>query len=269
MPYLRKEGLDAMEIEFVRGVRMGADTARRAAASARENGISLSCHAPYWINCAAKEPAKIRNSVRNLMETARAAQALGASVIVFHPAFYLGRPASEAMAITKRTLSEVEARMRREGISGVTLGAETAGKATQLGSLDEVIELAQSLSVVKPVVDFAHLHARGNGWIKGKAQYAEVFGKLEAGLGSGAVKAFHSHFSEIEFGEGGEKNHAALGSLPRHSPDFRPLAELVAENGYSGTFICETPMLDIDARKMARMLAEAGARPRRAESLQE
>ncbi|MDD5317862.1 MAG: TIM barrel protein [Candidatus ainarchaeum sp.] len=260
MAYLRDEGLDAMEVEFVRGVKMRADTAGRAGSEAERNGISLSCHAPYWINCAAKEPAKLKNTVRNLMETARAADALGAKVVVFHPAYYLGRPGGEVMEITLRTLREVEERMAQEGIRGVVLGPETGGKTTQLGGLEETIELASALSRAQPVVDFAHLHARGNGWIKGKAQYAEIFEKLEKGLGRKAVESFHSHFSEIEFGEYGERNHAALGSLPKHSPDFRPLAEVLVENGYSGTVVCETPMLDMDSRKMRRIYEEAGKR---------
>jgi len=255
--YLRSEGLDAMEVEFVRGVKMSPETAAKVAAAAKENDILLSCHAPYWINCAAKEAVKLKNTERNLLETARAAHALGASIIVFHPAFYLDRPKGDVMRLTRETLSHVEARLEAEGIRDVWLGAETAGKGTQLGGLDETIELAASLSRVRPVIDFAHLHARGNGWITGKNQYEEIFSKMESALGSESVKHLHSHFSEIEFGDGGEKNHAALGSLPKHSPDFSPLAELLAERGYGGTIICETPMLDLDARKMKRAYEQA------------
>jgi len=256
MAYLKQEGLDAMEVEFVRGVRIGKETAENARAEAERNDIKLSCHAPYWINCAAKEAIKLKNTVRNLMETARAAYALGADIIVFHPAFYLGRQRDEVMKDTKKTLSEVWERMKSEGIKGVWLGAETAGKTTQFGGLEEVLELAATTEGVKPVIDFAHLHARGNGWIKGKQQYGEIFDRMEKVLGRGAVEGFHSHFSEIAFGEYGEKNHVPLDSLLKHSPDFKPLAELISENGYAGTIICESPMLDIDARKMKRIYEE-------------
>jgi len=256
MEYLKKEGLDAMEVEFVRGVHMSDETARKCRAKSEEHGIKLSCHAPYWINCAAKEPVKVKNTVRNLMDTARAAHILGAEVIVFHPAFYLGRPKEAVFELTKRTLEEVRERMKAEGLRDVWLGAETAGKTTQLGGLEETLELARVVEGVKPVIDFAHLHARGNGWIKGKAQYAEIFEKMEKALGRKAVESFHSHFSEIEYGEYGEKNHAPLESLPKPSPDFKPLAQVLAENGYSGTLVCETPMLDIDSRKMKRIYEE-------------
>jgi len=257
MAYLKKEGLDAMEVEFVRGVHMSDETARRCRAEAERNGIKLSCHAPYWINCAAKEPLKLKNTVRNLLETARAAHILGAEVIVFHPAFYLGRPKEDVLKMTAALLKEVYERMKAEGLRDVWLGAETAGKTTQLGGLEETLELARVVEGVKPVIDFAHLHARGNGWIKGKPQYSEIFEKMEKALGRKAVESFHSHFSEIEYGEYGEKNHAPLGSLPKPSPDFKPLAGVLAENGYSGTVVCETPMLDLDARQMSRIYEEA------------
>jgi len=257
MGYLNAEGLDAMEVEFVRGVKLGKETAAKARAEAERNGIELSCHAPYWINCAAKDAVKLKNTIRNLMETARAAHALGADIIVFHPAFYLGRRREEVLKETRKTLSEVWERMKSEGVKGVWLGAETAGKLTQFGGLDETLELAATTEGVKPVIDFAHLHARGNGWIKNRKQYEEIFSKMEKALGREAVEGFHSHFSEIVFTEHGERNHVPLDSLLEHSPDFKPLAELLAENGYSGTIICESPMLDMDARKMKRIYEEA------------
>jgi len=256
MKFVKDEGLDAMEIEFVRGVHMSVETARKVRSEAERYDVRLSAHCPYWINCAAKDAVKIKTTIRNLMETARIAHVLGAKVIVFHPSFYMGRTPEATMELTRRTLKEVEERMEQEGIRDVWLGAETAGKVSQLGGLEETLELAGSMGKVRPVIDFAHLHARGKGWIKGKGQYSEIFGKIEKALGRKAVEDFHSHFSEIQWNEGGERNHVALGELEKPSPAFRPLCEVVAENGYSGTIICETPMLDRDAVRMKRMFGE-------------
>ncbi len=254
--FVKEEGLDAMEIEFVRGVHMSAETARKVRVEAEKYDMRLSAHCPYWINCAAKEAAKIKATVRNLMETARIAQVLGVKVIVFHPSYYMGRAPEATMELTRKTLKEVEEKMKSEGIHDVWLGAETAGRVSQLGGLEETLELARSMEKVRPVIDFAHLHARKKGWVKGKEQYAEIFEKMEKALGRKAVEEFHSHFSEIQWNEGGERNHLALGEAEKPSPPFRPLAEVIAENGYSGTIICETPMLDRDAVKMKRIFEE-------------
>ena len=47
---IRELGLGCMEVEFVRGVRMGEGTAAEVGRVAREAGVALSVHAPYYIN---------------------------------------------------------------------------------------------------------------------------------------------------------------------------------------------------------------------------
>src|SRR5659263_775457 len=42
-------GLGCMELEFVRGVKMGEDTARKVSVLAKKLYIGLSVHAPYYI----------------------------------------------------------------------------------------------------------------------------------------------------------------------------------------------------------------------------
>ena len=249
--YIHDEGLRAFELEFVRGVKMSEDTAKKVREQAENYKIKLSAHAPYWINCAAKEPQKIKNTIRNIMETVRIAHALGAGIIVFHPAFYLGRTPAQTHELVVKTLKQVEEKMKQEKITDVILGAETMGKTTQYGTVDELVQLSQEIPVVKPVIDFAHLHARCQGCIHKKEDYAKIFDALEKGLGKKAVSSFHSHFSSIEWNKGGEKRHLVLEEASE--PPFKPLAKLLVENGYSGTIICETPYLDLDALKLKRM----------------
>jgi len=256
--YTAGEGLNAFECEFVRGVKMRHEMAVEARKTAEKNGVSLSAHAPYWINCAAKEKGKIDASIRNLMETARIAEVLGAHVIVFHPGFYMGRSPEETMALVRKTLEDVLGRMKQEGIKNVWLGLETTGKGTQFGSLSENIELSRSLDRTKTVVDFAHVHAREGGKLKRKEDYLRIFTEMESKLGKESVMDFHSHFSEVAWNERGERYHMILGE--QYSPPFKPLAEVIAENGFEGTIISESPLLDVDALKMKRMYEEAEKR---------
>lgn len=78
----------------------------------------------------------------------------------------MGRSPEETMRLVKKTLEDVVDRMKQEEIKGVWLGLETTGKKTQFGTLSENIELSASLEVTKPVVDFAHVHAREGGTLK-------------------------------------------------------------------------------------------------------
>ena len=65
----------------------------------------------------------------------------------------------------------------------------------------------------------------------------------------------HCHFSKIEFTDQGEKRHHTLDE-ERYGPDFQMLAEVMADFQMYPTMICESPILDVDARKMQKMLKQ-------------
>ncbi|MCX6771228.1 MAG: TIM barrel protein [Candidatus Micrarchaeota archaeon] len=249
--YCRQIGLGAMEVEFVHGVKMGEPAARDAGAVARKNDVLLSCHAPYYINCCAKEELKLAGSVRHIVSTAQAAFWLGATPIVIHPGFYMGRPAAECRKMVISTLRRCLDEMERRKISGVQLGAELTGKKSAYGSLDEIIGLAEEFGAKQavPVIDFAHYHAR-EARLKTQEDYARILDKVEKRLGSSASRSFHCHFSGIEIIEAGEKNHLPISS---NSPPFEPLARAWVENGWSGKAICESPLLEKDALEMQKI----------------
>ena len=244
-------GLDAMEMEFVQGVRMKEDGAIEAAKAAKKYDISLSSHAPYFVNLCSKEPEKIQNSKRHIISSARITALAGGNITVFHPGFYQKVSKEEAFKLAKKHLVEIEAELETMNTKpAIRLGAETVGKKSAFGGLDENIRLSQELEMVVPVIDFAHLHARGDVKISGEADYAKVFDMLEKELGSSYVKSFHAHFSEINYSDKGERNHYPLGT--NNEPPLKPLMKVLAENEYSGTIICETPKLELDAILMKK-----------------
>ncbi|MCX6777670.1 MAG: TIM barrel protein [Candidatus Micrarchaeota archaeon] len=243
-------GLRAYEVEFVRGVRMKADYARGMGRKAKGLDISLSCHCPYWINCAAMEKEKIARTIHNIMDTARVAHLMGAKVIVLHPAFYMDRPSSEVYPLVKGTIAQVLERMKGERIDDVLLGLETAGKGAQFGTIEENGQLSAELAGCVPVIDFAHVHARENGSVKGREGYERIFERVEKSFNADYLKHFHSHFSNIEYTKKGERRHLELGE---GGPPFAPLAQVIKERGYEGTMICESPLLEQDAIRMQRI----------------
>lgn len=236
-------GLRAMEMEFVQGVRMKEDSAALVGASAKELDISLSSHAPYFINLCTDDPQKLANTKRHIISSARITSIAGGNITVFHPGFYQKLPHKEAYDRAKKNLSEIEAELGSLGVR-IRLGAETVGKKGAFGGLLENIRLSQDLEMVEPALDFAHLHARGDFRIHGEKEYKGIFDLLERELGD-YVRRFHCHFSEINYSDKGEINHYVLGT--NNEPPFRPFMKVLAEHGYSGTVICETPNLDIDA----------------------
>ncbi len=245
-------GLGAMEIEFVRGVRMKDEAAEEAGRIARELDVSISSHAPYYVNFCSKEEAKMANSRKHLFQSAKATHLAGGRVTVFHPGFYQKLSPAEAYSIAKKELAALVEKLRQHGIRTV-LGAETVGKKSAFGSLGENIRLAQEVEQVEPVLDFAHLLARGDFPCRDADDYRRLLGMVENEL-PGWHRHIHCHFSGINYGEKGELNHLPLGS--GGPPPFGPLMEVLAENGYSGTVICESPRLDMDALLMQKEYAK-------------
>lgn len=242
----RELGLDAMEMEFVRGVRLSREKAEEVGRAAKELDIALSSHAPYYVNFCTRDEQKMANSRRHLFQAAQATHHANGRITVFHPGYYQKSTPEEAFSIAKRELAGLVEKLRQHSIKAI-LGAETVGKKSAFGSLHENIRLAQQVEQVEPVLDFAHMLARGDFRLKSEDDYRSVLDMVEKEL-PGFSKHIHCHFSEINFTKKGERNHLALGT--NDLPPFKPLMNVLSENGYSAVIICETPKLDLDALKM-------------------
>jgi deoxyribonuclease-4 len=245
--YAAREGLGAFEIEFVRGVKGRKEEWAEARRVAEKNDVLLSCHAPYWINCCSPIKEKQQIAIRNLMQTAQAAELLGAYIIVFHPGYYQGQKPEVALKNCISVLHEIIKKMKEQKLSCI-LGAETTGKPSAFGSLHDNIQVAKAIKEVKPVIDFAHLHARTNGGIKTKEDYEKILSEIKKELGIDYLKQMHCHFTEVHFNEKGERWHLIIGE--KWQPDFRQLAEVIKKHDYKFTVISESPLLDRDALKM-------------------
>ncbi len=246
-------GMDAMEMEFVHGVRLTKEKAEQVKAVAVKQDIALSSHAPYYINLCSAEPQKEENSRRNIFQAAQATAWAGGTITVFHPGYYQKLSKEQAYEKAKKNLLEIEAMLKQEKVK-IRLGAETVGKKSQFGGLAEVIKLAQELEMLVPVIDFSHIHARTDFPLKGIDDYRRLFSMLEKEL-PGYTQDFHSHFAEINYTEKGERNHLPLGT--NNEPPYEPLMQMLAEQGYSGRIICETPQLDYDSEKMQKAYKRA------------
>jgi deoxyribonuclease-4 len=114
------------------------------------------------------------------------------------------------------------------------------GKNNQMGTLEEVLEVCRVSERLIPTIDFGHLNARGQGYIKTADDYEQILDKIENALGSEVLKKFHSHFSMIEYTAGGEKKHLSFDRNNGFGPPYEPLMELIAKKNLAPTFICES-----------------------------
>jgi deoxyribonuclease-4 len=236
-------GLDCMELEFVRGVRMSDEGVARVRAAALETGVVLTAHGPYYINLASREEAIAVASVERILSAARRCDQAGGVSVTFHAAFYQGRGAEEIYKIVAGRLREVLRRLEQEGVT-IAVSPELTGKPSQFGSLAELIRLCREVKGIRPCIDFSHYAARENGDGNGYEGFKQALAALRRGLGAPALKSLHMHASGIEWGEKGEKRHRRI---MESDFDWKALIQVLVDQKVSGTLICESPEMAEDA----------------------
>ena len=250
--YLGGFGLNGYEIECGRGVRISEGTLARLPEIARENGINVTLHAPYFISLSSTEEEKRLNSVNYILESAKAAKAVGARKIVVHSGSCSKMTRAEALFLAKDTLKKAQAALDENGLSDIIICPETMGKINQLGTLDEVLELCGVDERFLPTVDFGHLNARTLGGIRGRDDYAKMLDDIENALGYERLSKMHVHFSKIEYTNGGEKKHLTFADKT-FGPDFEPLFEEIKRRSLEPSVICESDGTQAeDAAEMKR-----------------
>lgn len=238
-------GLECMELEFVRGVKMGAAKAKQVRMEAERRGVHLSVHSPYYLNLNSKEREKIKASLERIYQSARIASLAGAKDVVFHAAYYHKAPAAEVYRRVKKELEGLLERLTQEGIEAI-LRPETTGRKSQFGTLEEVLKLSSEVQGVKPCIDFAHLHAR-KGRENTYGEFAAILTRVEEALGSEAIKDMHIHVSGIQYGRKGELKHLVL---EESNFNYKELLEALMDYRVKGAVVCESPNLEEDALKM-------------------
>ncbi|WHH59651.1 TIM barrel protein [Petroclostridium sp. X23] len=237
--WLKDMGLDAYEYQCSKGVKISEETAVKLGENAKEQGITMSIHAPYYINLASVEPEKRENSKRYIIETMTAARWMGAERIVVHPGSCSKMDRKKALVLAKETLKTTLAQADEMGLGDIHICPETLGKINQLGTLEEILELCMLDERLIPTIDFGHIHARGLGCLIDQSDFEKIFDIMEKALGNDRLKSFHSHFSRIEFTAGGEKKHWCFGDT-QYGPEFEPIAEILYRKNLSPTIICES-----------------------------
>ena len=233
---LLERGYTACEIDFEGKFWMDYDFAGRLGELAREADIALSVHAPIaGFMGHAERGKKLNMAVGMLDHSAGIAVAAGAEVVVFHPGFLLGRTREIALDSVCEQLGELRERLEKKD-RAVPFGVEVMGRVRELGTADDVVEIARRCGWVRPVLDFAHMHATSDGAFTTVEPFVEVLGKADAVLEPGAP--FHIHFSDIQFANRNETKHLPYGEGTLRA---EPLREALARFDRPATVISESP----------------------------
>src|SRR6476659_689149 len=248
-----RRGYDACEIDFEGSFWMDYPWAERFGEIAREADVALSIHAPLFGFMGHLEASgrKFSSAVGALDRSAGIAKACGAEVVVFHPGFLLGRSREDAIASVVEQLG-----MLRERLEGkeraVPFGIEVMGRVRDLGSLDDVLEISERTGWVRPVLDFAHMHATSDGAYLEPSLFAEALEAADAVLEPEAP--FHIHFSDIAYANRNETKHLPYGDGTLRA---EPLRDALVGFDRPATVISESP--DEESSQAIRSVLEGVA----------
>jgi deoxyribonuclease-4 len=243
--------LSACEIDFEGGFWMSYEFAEELGGLARDADVVLSVHAPLaGFMGHAERGKKLNMAIGMLDHSAGIAKAAGAEVVVFHPGFLLGRSREEAIDSVVEQLGEFRTRLEAKD-RGVPFGIEVMGRVRDLGSADDVVEISRRLGWVRPVLDFAHMHATSDGAFLTVEPFAEALSAVDAVMEPGAP--FHIHFSDIQFANRNETKHLPYGEGTLRA---EPLHDALARFERPATVISESP--DPESTETIRTILEGG-----------
>jgi deoxyribonuclease-4 len=238
--YLAGFGLNGYEVQCGRGINLSDEV---CGFFSSQGSLNVSLHAPYYISVSSVDEAIRTKSVDVILQSAQAADRLGAERVVVHSGSCAKLSRETALGYALETLKQARETLDANGLEHILLCPETMGKVNQLGTLDEVLELCAFDERMIPCVDFGHLNARNHG----KLDCSEILDKLE----QQRYGTFHCHFSKIEYTAGGEKKHLTFADT-RYGPEFEPFIDGIAKRGLQPFIVCESDGTQAeDCAKMA------------------
>ncbi len=240
---VKELGLGCMELEFVRSINITKEKAQDVKKIAEEEGVVLTCHAPYYINLNSQDAKKLRDSKKRIINSAKIADLCGAWSVCFHPAFYMKMQPEVVYKKVKEELKEVVKTLKEEGIK-IWIRPELTGKGSQFGELNELLNLSSEIDKVMPCIDFAHYHARYYGKYNSYKEFSYMLEQIEKKLGKEGLKNMHIHVSGIAYSMKGEKNHL---NLEQSDLKYQELLKSLKDFKAKGVIISESPNIEKDA----------------------
>lgn len=238
--WIKNKGLNAFEYSFGKGYNLSSEKAKEIGQAFAEEGISLSLHAPYYINFANPDNEMYQKTIGYIFTGIKFLRNMSATRLVFHPGSCGKMPRQEALDLIKTRMQTLMNDLNQENLlKDVYLCPETMGKSMQIGTYKEVIDICSIDEHLIPTFDFGHINALTQGGLKTPDDYKEIFDYSFEKLGDYRTKNCHIHFSKIEYGAKGEIRHLNFDDIT-YGPEFDPLAKVLHEYKLTPTILSES-----------------------------
>ena len=237
--WLSEIGLDAYEYSFGKGFTLPDDTAIKIGEEMKKYGITVSIHAPYYINFATPSDEMAEKSYGYVLESLRKLRLIGGNQLVVHPASQGKMTREEAVELTKKRLNILKDKIIENGYDDMYVCLETMGKTAQIGTYMEILDFCTIYDKFLPTFDFGHINALTQGSLKTYDDFKKIIDLSIEKIGLERTKIAHIHFSKIEYGDKGEIKHLTLDDQV-YGPEFEPLAKVLKDYDLNCVVICES-----------------------------
>lgn len=237
-----------MEIEWVRNVPVSQGRMEEIRSVAEGLGLALTVHAPYYVNLNSPEKATLAASKTRVLRALEMAETAGAVSVCVHAAFNLKMEPEKVYGNVTKAVGEIMEK-KAQLFPHVNLALETMGKHAQFGTLEEVLRISKEYGIY-PCVDFAHIHARYQGKFNTAAEWDALLDHYQEALGKEALREMHIHYSGINYGPSGERNHLRLEQSDANWKDF---LRVLKKRKVGGILVCESPESEKDTLLMQKV----------------
>lgn len=207
--WLSHIGLDWIELQNTYGVKMQDDQAKLYQELSKQYNIGISIHGPYYISLASQDRGVVSRSRDRILQCIHLASCLKSSRIIFHPGYFGGKTEEDRQSGIKRITKEL-LELKGDIPKGMYLYPETAGKKSQLGSLNEIMQICDMVDFVRPCLDFAHIHGFEGGSLKTEQDISRIFEIVTNHFGKDYLQDLHVHMYPVDYDHNGEKKHKAF-----------------------------------------------------------
>lgn len=248
--WLNHIGLDWIELQNTYGVKMKDDQARFYRSLSEQYNIGISIHGPYYISLASRDRDVVVRSRERIMQCIQLASKLRSNRIIFHPGYCGGSTAEDRRSGIKQIVKELLT-LKDDIPKGMYLYPETAGKRSQIGSINEIMQICDDVDFARPCLDLAHIHGFEGGSLKSEFDILNVFEAVANRFGKNYLQDIHIHMYPVDYDHNGEKKHKAFSDYVDNaettdiqiSERYRPLANdfisALKKTDISPVIICE------------------------------
>jgi len=237
--WLYDMGLHHYEYSFGKGILLGDDMAKEMGEEFAKYGITISIHAPYYINFATPTDEMAEKSYGYVLNSIKKLRLLGGNRLVVHPASQGKMTREEALDLCKKRLHILKEKIIESGYEDMYICLETMGKSAQIGTYEEILDFCTIYDHYIPTFDFGHINALTQGTLKGYEDYKKILDRSIEVIGREKTNMAHIHFSKIEYSAKGEVKHLTLEDNI-YGPEFEPLARVIKDLDLNPVVICES-----------------------------